>query len=102
MLSFGTRRHTFYSDNMRKTTTFYISEATPGLNVWQPFADIYKTRTGWMIKLDLAGVRVEDVRLSMQGNTLTVEGIRRDECIDEDCTYYLLEISYSRFRRAIS
>ena len=55
-----------------------------------------------MIKLDLAGVRLEDVRVSMQGNTLTVEGIRRDDCIGEDCTYYLLEISYSRFRRSIS
>ena len=29
---------------------------------WRPAADIYRTRTGWLIKYDLAGVRPEGRR----------------------------------------
>ena len=70
--------------------------------IWQPSADVYRTRDGWLIKLDLAGVRPEDVHLSVSGRHLIVEGIRRDWTVSEDCRCYQMEISYSRFERQIT
>ncbi len=69
---------------------------------WQPPADIYRTPAGWLVKLDLAGVRPEDVHLSVSGNHLTVEGIRRDWTVSEDCRCYQMEIAYSQFARQIT
>ena len=34
---------------------------------WQPSADVYRTRDGWLVKFDLAGVKTEDVTVSMRG-----------------------------------
>ena len=53
--------------------------------VWRPTVDIYQTRTGWVAKFDLAGVRLEDIRLQIDGRCLTVRGLRRDWLIEEGC-----------------
>jgi HSP20 family protein len=74
-----------------------LSHAAP----WQPLIDVYRTRDGWLVKVDLAGVRLEDIDVSVQGTRLCIRGIRRDWTLEEGCCHYRLEISYSRFERTI-
>jgi HSP20 family protein len=66
---------------------------------WQPAVDVYRTRTGWLAKFDLAGVRPEDIRLQVEGRTLRVQGIRRDCTLEQGCYHQRLEIAYSQFER---
>lgn len=68
---------------------------------WQPSADIYRTRDGWLVKFDLAGVQIADVVVSLRGRRLTVSGVRRDSSMEEGSTYYSMEISYNRFERTL-
>lgn len=68
---------------------------------WQPNTDIYRTKDGWLLKFDLAGVQPEDAKLSVAGNRLELRGIRRDSSLEEGCNCYQMEISYSRFERHI-
>ncbi|MCS6976465.1 MAG: Hsp20/alpha crystallin family protein [Gemmatales bacterium] len=68
---------------------------------WKPPADIYRTRRGWLVKFDLAGVRPEDVRLKAHGRRLEIEGTRRDWSISEDCLMYHMEIAYNHFHRQL-
>jgi HSP20 family protein len=68
---------------------------------WQPLVDVYRTRDGWLVKGDLAGVRPEDITVTLQGRGVTIRGTRRDCNLDEGCHHYRLEISYSRFERMI-
>ena len=68
---------------------------------WQPAADVYRTRDGWLVKFDLAGVRPEDIHVEAQGKRLTVKGVRRDCSIGEGCSSYTMEISYSQFQRSL-
>ncbi len=68
---------------------------------WQPAADIYRTCTGWLVKLDLAGVRAEDIAVQTCGSSLIVRGSRRDWLLEENPHYHSLEIAYSRFERRI-
>lgn len=68
---------------------------------WQPAADVYRTRSGWIVKIDLAGVRPADVRVSVCGRRLTVEGTRRDWQIEDAQQHYCMEIAYSHFERSI-
>jgi HSP20 family protein len=68
---------------------------------WQPSADVYQTRDGWLVKFDLAGVRPDDLTLTIEGRRLTVRGTRRDWSTEQDCCCYRMEISYSRFERTV-
>jgi HSP20 family protein len=68
--------------------------------LWCPAVDIYRMRTGWLVKFELAGVQVDDIDLSALGNRLTLRGVRRDT-ITEACSYYRMEIDYSPFERTV-
>ena len=70
---------------------------TPAL--WRPSADVYRTRDGWLLKFDLAGVHPEDVTVVVQGRRVSVSGVRRDLLVEEGSSYYSMEISYNRFER---
>jgi HSP20 family protein len=72
------------------------SEAT-----WQPAADIYRTRTGWLVKYDLAGVKIEDIEATFAGSQITIRGFRRDWRLEDGCSHYSMEISYNRFERTL-
>lgn len=68
---------------------------------WLPPADIYRASWGWILKFDLAGVRLEDILVHADKNTVTVRGVRRDYMIEEGCCHYSMEITYSHFARTI-
>jgi HSP20 family protein len=82
-------------------TLFLPANRSPRVESWAPLVDVYRTRDGWLIKCDLAGVAAEDLTLTIAGPCLTVRGSRRDWCLEEGCSHYLLEISYSQFERTI-
>ena len=68
---------------------------------WQPRADVYRMPGGWLVKLELAGVRPEDVRLAVRGTRCWVQGTRRDVRLHEGLDCHRLEIAYSRFERLL-
>lgn len=69
--------------------------------VWQPLADVYRTRSGWLLKFDLAGVKLADVTVTVRGHSVSVAGFRRDIAVEEGSSHYAMEISYNRFERTI-
>jgi HSP20 family protein len=80
---------------------FHSADPVCGEVHWHPSADIYRTRSGWLVKFDLAGVRPEDIRLTAHGSRLTVCGRRRDWTVLEGHRYYRMEIAYSHFERSV-
>jgi len=77
--------------------------AQPGTerSPWEPQADVYSSLRRWLVKLDLAGVRPEDVEVRARGRSLLIRWVRRDGSVFEGCRAYSMEISYHRFERAI-
>jgi HSP20 family protein len=73
----------------------------PGRPFWQPAADVYRQLSGWLIKVELAGVRLEDVSVHVSGSRVSISGRRRDFLVREGCTQYSMELSYNRFERLI-
>jgi HSP20 family protein len=69
--------------------------------VWQPQVDIYRTREGWVVKMDLAGVRPQDVSIAIRGSHLRVSGVRHDRIVEEGWSHYAMEIAYNHFERII-
>jgi HSP20 family protein len=68
---------------------------------WRPSADVYRITGGWLAKFDLAGVKLNELRVSIAGCRLTVQGSRRDWLIPEAASCYSLEIAYSAFERTL-
>lgn len=73
----------------------------PAERLWSPAADIYQTADGWLVKVDLAGVRPEEVEVTLAGSTLRITGCRRDGLCTETVSYHQLEITYSRFEKTL-
>ena len=67
---------------------------------WQPAADVYQLQRGWLIKIELAGVRKEEFDLRVAGNQLIVSGRRRDWQMIEKGQCQSLEITYDEFKRS--
>jgi HSP20 family protein len=81
---------------------FYSAFAQPAKETtWRPPADVYRTRSGWLLKFELAGIQLDDLNVSVIGSTVTVSGVRRDRIVEEDCWHYSMEISYSKFERCV-
>ena len=76
----------------------FESPASPTSH-WRPRADVYRTEDGWLVKLDLAGVRPADVTVTFSGSSLTVAGCRRDWLVERAWDHLQMEIAYNCFER---
>ena len=85
----------------QSSVSLFAATRAAAVTHWRPSVDIYRTRHGWMLKFDLAGVRAEDVAVEVRGCRITVSGVRRDWLIEDDASYYSMEIAYSRFERTV-
>jgi HSP20 family protein len=89
------------TDEVRFPQILFCSEAKALEDAWHPRADVYRMPDGWLVKLELAGVRPDDVQLATRGNMLWVHGTRRDPRVRECLHCHRLEIEYSRFERLL-
>src|SRR5712664_2412333 len=73
----------------------------PSGRLWIPAADVYRTDEGWIVKVDLAGIRPGDIEITLEDRVLRISGLRRDGICGEGISHYQLEITYSRFEKTI-
>ncbi len=70
---------------------------------WSPAAEIRETADSFIIRLDLPGIRREDISVSLLGTNLTIQGERRppvDINVKEE-EVQSSELCYGRFSRSI-
>jgi HSP20 family protein len=68
---------------------------------WIPNTDVYTTETGMVIKVELAGMKREDLHLTVEGNRLYIAGHRPDGCRAPKCNFLVMEINYGPFETVI-
>ena len=73
----------------------------PSGRLWNPAADVYRSSEGWIVKVDLAGVCMEELEIEIRDSFLNIRGCRKDTHIREGFTYHQMEITYSRFEKRI-
>ena len=78
----------------------FLFDELKGLD-WSPQADVYRTPTGWVVVLDLAGVSPDEVTVEATRSELRVAGVRRDRFVKRGFLQHSMEISYSRFERSL-
>jgi HSP20 family protein len=68
---------------------------------WVPNTDVYVTEDALVIKVELAGMKKEDLELTVEGNRLTITGHRPDGCRAPKCKFLVMEINYGSFQSVI-
>lgn len=67
---------------------------------WTPSADISETDSAYLIKTEIPGVNKEDVKVTLQNGTLTIQGERKLEKEEKGKKYHRIERSYGSFMRS--
>lgn len=71
-------------------------------NSWYPLTDIYELPEIIIVKIELPGVKKEDITITLEDdNKLYVQGIRKELNPEKGLIYHLLEINYGYFERMI-
>lgn len=68
---------------------------------WVPNTDVYVIEDALIIKVELAGMRKEDLELTVERNRLTITGHRPDGCRPPKCKFLVVEIAYGSFQSVI-
>jgi HSP20 family protein len=68
---------------------------------WVPNTDVYATDTGLVVKVELPGMKSENLEITVEGNRLRIAGNRPDCCRPPQCTFLVMEISYGPFESVL-
>ena len=68
---------------------------------WVPNTDVYATDTGLVIKVELAGMKSENLEITVEGHRLRISGSRPDVCRAHKCNFLVMEISYGPFESVL-
>jgi HSP20 family protein len=72
------------------------------LRAWTPAVDVYEDENAFLIKIDLPEVTRDDVKVSLNDNTLSISGERRVENEEKKENYHRVERSYGQFYRSFT
>jgi HSP20 family protein len=69
---------------------------------WAPRVDIEETRESYVVKAELPGAKLEEIKITLNDNQLMIHGEKRREVEKDDTTYHRVERVYGSFERAFS
>ncbi len=68
---------------------------------WAPSVDVFEKNGDIVVKAELPGIKKEDVKLSVDGGNLVIEGERHAESEVTEKDYYRMERSFGSFYRRL-
>jgi HSP20 family protein len=69
---------------------------------WTPPVDMYETKNEVVVAVELPGVNEKDIRLSLTGDLLTIQGERQWSDETREAGHYRQERWFGKFERALS
>jgi len=71
-----------------------VAPSYPALNIWS-------SEEGLVVNAEVPGIDVEDMEISVVGETLTLSGARKSEDLEEGVRYHRQERGYGKFNRSV-
>ncbi len=74
---------------------------------WRPPTDVLETPTGLLVKIELAGMREDDIEVTLFDDMLVVSGTRAEEyaesadCRSQQCRFHESGVRYGEFRAEV-
>jgi HSP20 family protein len=72
------------------------------LSGWTPALDVFEDKDNLMVKVELPGMRKDDIQISLHDGSLSISGERKSEKKVEDAEIYRSERFYGRFQRTVT
>lgn len=69
---------------------------------WEPAVDVYEDKDKITVRAELPGMKQQDIQVSVERNTLTISGERKEEEEHKEGETYRSERFYGRFQRSIT
>jgi HSP20 family protein len=70
--------------------------------VWQPVVDIEESPEAYVLRAELPGMRLEDIKITVADNSLSIRGEKRRLEETKGTTYHRVERAYGSFERSFS
>ena len=72
------------------------------LSGWSPALDIYEDKDNLFVKVELPGMKREEIDVSIHEGSLSISGERKSEQTHEDADVYRAERFFGRFQRTVT
>jgi len=72
------------------------------LSGWNPALDLYEDKDNLYVKVELPGMKREDIDVSLHEGSLSISGERKSEQKHEDAEVYRAERFFGRFQRTVT
>jgi len=72
------------------------------LSGWTPALDVYENQDRYIVKAELPGLKKEAIEASLQNDTLTISGERKNESAPKDAATHRSERFFGRFQRTVT
>ena len=71
-------------------------------HVWAPVLDVQEDKDNFRVRVELPGLKREDITVSIEDGTLVISGERKTETADEGTEVHRQERYYGKFSRALT
>ncbi len=78
---------------------YFVAELAPA--AWQPNVDVYQTDEAVVVIVELAGIRADNVDISVDGRVLRLSGQRVPGFMAGPRQFYQLEIPHGAYERTV-
>ena len=72
------------------------------LSGWTPVLDVYEDKDNLFVKVELPGMKREEIEVSLHEGSLSISGERKSEQKHEDTEVYRAERFFGRFQRTVA
>ncbi len=69
---------------------------------WMPALDISERKDAYLVTVELPGVKLDDLQITMEGSLLTIQGERHVPNDSSEQQFHRIERRYGTFRRSIT
>jgi HSP20 family protein len=69
---------------------------------WTPVLDLYEDKDNLLVKVELPGMKREDIEVTMHEGSLSISGERKGEEKHQDADVYRAERFFGRFQRTVT
>ncbi|MFH1011913.1 MAG: Hsp20/alpha crystallin family protein, partial [bacterium] len=91
------------SNHMNQLMNSIFAESTESDAVpWGPAVDIAENDDNFQIVAELPGIRMDEVKISLEDHVLTVRGEKKHEVSENKRNYHRIERCYGQFQRSFT
>lgn len=72
------------------------------LTAWAPALDVHEDKNSFSVRVELPGLKREDIEVSLHDGALVISGERKAETVSEDTEVHRRERYYGKFSRVLN